>query len=58
VLIDRDSHRRYLSTVAASEMEKELKENLLSYDLLIIAAHPDDAEVQMGGTIAKMTGKG
>jgi N-acetylglucosamine malate deacetylase 1 len=27
----------------------------MPYDLLIIAAHPDDAEVQMGGTIAKLT---
>ena len=26
-----------------------------SFDFLIVAAHPDDAEVQMGGTIAKMT---
>ena len=25
------------------------------FDFLIVAAHPDDAEVQMGGTIAKMT---
>ena len=30
----------------------------MSYDLLIIAAHPDDAEVQMGGTIAKLTAAG
>ena len=30
----------------------------MSYDLLIIAAHPDDAEVQMGGTIAKLTASG
>jgi LmbE family N-acetylglucosaminyl deacetylase len=28
------------------------------YDALVIAAHPDDAEVQMGGTIAKLTGAG
>ncbi len=27
----------------------------MAYDLLVIAAHPDDAEVQMGGTIAKLT---
>jgi LmbE family N-acetylglucosaminyl deacetylase len=27
----------------------------MAYDLLIIAAHPDDAEVQMGGTLAKLT---
>lgn len=25
------------------------------YDVLVITAHPDDAEVQMGGTIAKLT---
>ena len=30
----------------------------MPYDLLIIAAHPDDAEVQMGGTIAKLTAAG
>ncbi len=30
----------------------------MSYDLLIVAAHPDDAEVQMGGTIAKLTRTG
>ena len=30
----------------------------MAYDALIIAAHPDDAEVQMGGTIAKMTDQG
>ena len=30
----------------------------MPYDLLIIAAHPDDAEVQMGGTIAKLTQSG
>jgi N-acetylglucosamine malate deacetylase 1 len=30
----------------------------MAYDLLIIAAHPDDAEVQMGGTIAKLTRAG
>ncbi len=29
-----------------------------SLDFLIIAAHPDDAEVQMGGTIAKLTRTG
>jgi N-acetylglucosamine malate deacetylase 1 len=27
----------------------------MPYDFLVIAAHPDDAEVQMGGTIAKLT---
>lgn len=30
----------------------------MTYDLLVIAAHPDDAEVQMGGTIAKLTQAG
>ena len=30
----------------------------MPYDLLIIAAHPDDAEVQMSGTIAKLTRSG
>lgn len=30
----------------------------MPYDALIITAHPDDAEVQMGGTIAKLTDKG
>jgi LmbE family N-acetylglucosaminyl deacetylase len=27
----------------------------MTYDAMIIAAHPDDAEVQMGGTLAKLT---
>ncbi len=30
----------------------------MPYDLLIVAAHPDDAEVQMGGTLAKLTRTG
>jgi LmbE family N-acetylglucosaminyl deacetylase len=30
----------------------------MAYDALVIAAHPDDAEVQMGGTIARMTDEG
>lgn len=28
------------------------------YDALVITAHPDDAEVFMGGTVAKLTDKG
>jgi LmbE family N-acetylglucosaminyl deacetylase len=34
------------------------KEIAMPYDALVIAAHPDDAEVQMGGTVAKMTDQG
>lgn len=30
----------------------------MSYDVMIVAAHPDDAEVQMGGTIVKLVRKG
>ncbi len=30
----------------------------MAFDLLVIAAHPDDAEVQMGGTLAKLTRTG
>lgn len=30
----------------------------MPYDALVITAHPDDAEVQMGGTIAKLTRQG
>ena len=30
----------------------------MGYDAVVITAHPDDAEVQMGGTIAKMTDQG
>lgn len=30
----------------------------MSYGALVITAHPDDAEVQMGGTIAKLTNDG
>ncbi len=26
----------------------------MAYDLMVVAAHPDDAEVQMGGTLAKL----
>lgn len=30
----------------------------MSYNAIVITAHPDDAEVQMGGTIAKLTAQG
>lgn len=30
----------------------------MAYDFLVFAAHPDDAEVQMGGMIAKLTQAG
>jgi len=30
----------------------------MSYDALVIAAHADDAETQMGGTLAKLTDRG
>lgn len=30
----------------------------MTYDFMVFAAHPDDAEVQMGGTIAKLTQAG
>jgi LmbE family N-acetylglucosaminyl deacetylase len=30
----------------------------MSYDALVISPHPDDAEAQMGGTLAKLTDKG
>ena len=30
----------------------------MAYDLVVVAAHPDDAEVQMGGTLAKLTRAG
>ncbi|MGE5139243.1 MAG: PIG-L family deacetylase [Rudaea sp.] len=30
----------------------------MGFDLIVIAAHPDDAEVQMGGTLAKLALKG
>lgn len=30
----------------------------MPYDVMVVSAHPDDAEVQMGGTIAKLTDSG
>ncbi len=30
----------------------------MSYDAIVIAAHPDDAETQMGGTLAKLADQG
>ena len=30
----------------------------MTYDALVIAAHPDDAETQMGGTLPKLTDRG
>ncbi len=32
--------------------------NFMNLDVIIFAAHPDDAELSMGGTIAKLTSKG
>ena len=29
-----------------------------NYDALVISAHPDDAESQMGGTLVKLSQKG
>ncbi|MBE3561037.1 MAG: PIG-L family deacetylase [Ktedonobacteraceae bacterium] len=30
----------------------------MPYDILVLSAHPDDAETQMGGTLAKLSDKG
>ena len=30
----------------------------MAYDILVISAHPDDAEVQMGGTLAALADQG
>jgi LmbE family N-acetylglucosaminyl deacetylase len=33
-------------------------EDYMSYDAVVISAHPDDAESQMGGTLALLSDKG
>lgn len=30
----------------------------MAYDILVLSAHPDDAEVQMGGTLAALSDQG
>jgi N-acetylglucosamine malate deacetylase 1 len=43
----------------ASRVQRQGVEGaLMTYDALVIAPHPDDAETQMGGTHAKLTDRG
>jgi N-acetylglucosamine malate deacetylase 1 len=35
-----------------------VKERFMGYDAVVISAHPDDAETQMGGTLAILADKG
>jgi len=39
-------------------MVQTRKEELMRYDAIVISAHPDDAEAQMGGTLAILSDKG
>jgi LmbE family N-acetylglucosaminyl deacetylase len=46
----------YLSSEAASRTRSDATG--ASHDALVIAPHPDDAETQMGGTLAKLADRG
>jgi LmbE family N-acetylglucosaminyl deacetylase len=37
---------------------KESNSKSMNLDVLVFAAHPDDAELSMGGTIARFTSQG